>query len=241
MKLQLTESQVQNLIKRLDEQSTPTSGTTTPTSGTTTTQAPVSGQTTNTNKNNLGDAAQKYIDTMVDLGRSIFGGLSGNTSSMSGSTSGGTATFAKDIPPGTELMHPLGSGHKVTSGFGMRNIGKGTSKNHKGIDISAEVGSPVYAPADGVVIYAGDTTPNGCGGFVKINHTGVNLQTKFCHLSKWIVAKGDQVKKGQLIAYSGGQRGALYAGNSLGPHLHYEVLDSGGLAMNPTKVHSDMA
>lgn len=234
MKLQLTESQVQNLIKRLDEQSTPTSGTTT-------TQAPVSGQTTNTNKNSFGDAGQKYIDSMMDLGMTLFGALSGSTSSMSGSTSGGTATFAKDIPPGTELMHPLGSGHKVTSGFGMRNIGKGTSKNHKGIDISAEVGSPVYAPADGVVIYAGDTTPNGCGGFVKINHTGVNLQTKFCHLSKWIVAKGDQVKKGQLIAYSGGQRGALYAGNSLGPHLHYEVLDSGGLAMNPTKVHSDMA
>lgn len=237
MKLQLTESQVQSLIKRLDEQEKPTSGTTT-------TQSPVSGQTTSDTQGQ--DDIEKLAPSLAGFVKFVQNPLVGIANALdknySGSTdNGGNPLFASNIPPGLELMHPLGPGHKVTSGFGYRNIGGSATKNHKGVDISAQVGTPVYAPSDGVVLAATDTTPNGCGGFVKINHIGANVQTKFCHLSKWVVSKGDQVKKGQLIAYSGGQKGAQYAGNSMGPHLHYEVLDSGGLAMNPTKVHPDMA
>ena len=237
MKLQLTENQVKNLMWRLEEQETPKTGSTqTSTTGSTVTSKSSGG--------GLQGTIDSYTNTMVDLANSLFSKMSGSTQNgMSGSTEtnrGGAGEFAANIPPGLELMHPLGPKYKISSNFGMRNI-FGSTQNHKGVDITAPVGTAVYAPQDAVVMFAGDTTPNGCGGFVKLNHTNVGLMTKFCHLTQWVVKKGDEVKKGQLIGYSGGQKGAKYAGNSTGPHLHYEVLNNGGLAMNPTKVHSNMA
>jgi len=245
MKLQLTENQVKNLMWRLEEQETPKTGNTqTSTTGNTQTSTTGSTVTSKSSGGGLQGTIDSYTNTMVDLANSLFSKMSGSTqNSMSGSTEtnrGGAGEFAANIPPGLELMHPLGPKYKISSNFGMRNI-FGSTQNHKGVDITAPVGTAVYAPQDAVVMFAGDTTPNGCGGFVKLNHTNVGLMTKFCHLTQWVVKKGDEVKKGQLIGYSGGQKGAKYAGNSTGPHLHYEVLNNGGLAMNPTKVHSNMA
>jgi murein DD-endopeptidase MepM/ murein hydrolase activator NlpD len=245
MKLQLTENQVKNLMWRLEEQETPKTGTTqTSTTGNTQTSTTGSTETSKSSGGGLQGTIDSYTNTMVDLANSLFSKMSGSTQNgMSGSTEtnrGGAGEFAANIPPGLELMHPLGPKYKISSNFGMRNI-FGSTQNHKGVDITAPVGTAVYAPQDAVVMFAGDTTPNGCGGFVKLNHTNVGLMTKFCHLTQWVVKKGDEVKKGQLIGYSGGQKGAKYAGNSTGPHLHYEVLNNGGLAMNPTKVHSNMA
>jgi len=245
MKLQLTENQVKNLMWRLEEQETPKTGNTqTSTTGTTQTSTTGSTVTSKSSGSGLQGTIDSYTNTMVDLANSLFSKMSGSTQNgMSGSTEtnrGGAGEFAANIPPGLELMHPLGPKYKISSNFGMRNI-FGSTQNHKGVDITAPVGTAVYAPQDAVVMFAGDTTPNGCGGFVKLNHTNVGLMTKFCHLTQWVVKKGDEVKKGQLIGYSGGQKGAKYAGNSTGPHLHYEVLNNGGLAMNPTKVHSNMA
>ncbi len=239
MKVKLTEEQLHNLYRKLDlfEQST-TSGTTTTSSGTT--QNPSLG--TNTNNDEMEKQSPnlaKFLRLMTKPLDAIAGALGANSSD--GNASGGAPQFAANIPTGTDLMHPLGPTYKITSGFGYRNIGSGASKNHKGVDIGASVGTAIYAPTDGTVITAGDTTPNGCGGYIKLDHRASGLQTKYCHCSKWVVSKGDEVKKGQLIGYTGGQRGAQYAGNSQGPHLHYEVLDSGGIAFNPTKVHSNMA
>ena len=228
MKLQLTENQIKNLMWRLDEQDTPTTGDT----------------TTQTNSGGgIQGSIDSYANLMTDLAMSLFSKTSGRTDNTTSTDSQGTGetAFALNIPPGMELMHPLGPQYKVSSGFGMRNIGGSASKNHKGVDITAPVGTAVYAPQDGTVVRAADTSPNGCGGFVKLHHTGLNVHTKFCHLSKWVVKSGDQVKKGQLIGYTGGKKGAQYAGNSTGPHLHYEVIGGDGLAMNPTKVHSNMA
>ena len=230
---------------RLEEQETPKTGTTqTSTTGNTQTSTTGSTETSKSSGGGLQGTIDSYTNTMVDLANSLFSKMSGSTQNgMSGSTEtnrGGAGEFAANIPPGLELMHPLGPKYKISSNFGMRNI-FGSTQNHKGVDITAPVGTAVYAPQDAVVMFAGDTTPNGCGGFVKLNHTNVGLMTKFCHLTQWVVKKGDEVKKGQLIGYSGGQKGAKYAGNSTGPHLHYEVLNNGGLAMNPTKVHSNMA
>lgn len=228
MRIKLTEEQLHNLYRKIDllEQSTPTTGAT---------QTNPSDDTEKTapNLSRFLKLLAKPIDAVADV-------LTGKNNGSS-SSGGGAPEFALNIPPGAELMHPLGPKHKITSGFGMRNIGKGTSKNHRGVDIGASVGTPIYAPADGKVLRAGDTTPNGCGGFIKIEHPLQGLQTKYCHCSKWVVKDGDEVKKGQLIGYTGGARGAQYAGNSLGPHLHYEVLNSAGIAFNPTKVHSNMA
>ena len=131
------------------------------------------------------------------------------------------------------LLYPLRRVGRISGGFGE---GRSTH-SHKGVDIATPSGSEVLCPADGIVEEALDTTPNGCGGMVKINHG--SLFTKFCHLKQWSVSNGQTVKKGQVIGYSGGARTDQYHGSSTGPHLHYEILDSSGLAMNPSTAAND--
>lgn len=126
------------------------------------------------------------------------------------------------------LSNPLGDPNfKVGSGFNALRGGK----PHQGVDIPANSGTPVYAPENGTVIAAKDTTPNRCGGFIQLDHGKVI--TKYCHLSKWSVAQGETVKKGQVIGYTGGGLNDPYRGDSSGAHLHYEIKDKSGLALNP--------
>lgn len=87
---------------------------------------------------------------------------------------------------------------------------------HTGIDLRASIGTPVYAVADGVVDFSRSEYNGGYGNLVKIDHA-FGFKTFYAHLSKLIVKKGDVVKKGQIIAYSGN------TGMSSGPHLHYEI------------------
>ena len=151
----------------------------------------------------------------------------------------GSPEFMGNISPNTDMIHPLGKKYKISSKFGRRNTGiRGSSRNHKGIDISVPSGSPVYSPKDGIIESARDTSPNGCGGFIKINHG--DIITKFCHLRKWVVNSGDNVKKGQLIGYSGGGENDPYRGTSSGSHLHYEILNTSGVALNPTEVQNNL-
>jgi murein DD-endopeptidase MepM/ murein hydrolase activator NlpD len=164
--------------------------------------------------------------------------VGGSDISNTNTTSTDDNQFSPEIPSGTDLMHPLGHKTKISSRFGKRNLAVG-SKNHKGIDFSTPSGTKIYAPNDGRVIVAKDTTPNGCGGFVQIDHG--NMKTKFCHLRQWVVNSGDMVKKGQLIGYSGGGQSDPYKGTSTGAHLHYEILNSSNIAMNPTSVQNNLA
>jgi len=137
-----------------------------------------------------------------------------------------------------DLLHPLGKKVRITSKFGPRNLGYG-SKNHKGVDLATPSGSPIYAPADGVVIEA-TSTNDGCGGLIKVNHG--NLITKYCHVKQWVVNKGEQVKKGQKIGYTGGGSSDPNRGTSSGPHLHYEIIDSSNnVAIDPLKVQNNLA
>jgi murein DD-endopeptidase MepM/ murein hydrolase activator NlpD len=94
---------------------------------------------------------------------------------------------------------------------------------HEGIDIDNEVGTPVYAAAEGTVDFTGHQ--GGYGLAVDINH-GFSYKTRYGHLSKILVNEGQLVKRGQLIARSGN------SGLSNGPHLHYEVRIN-GVAQNP--------
>ncbi|HAR62374.1 MAG: hypothetical protein DKM50_11520 [Candidatus Margulisiibacteriota bacterium] len=96
---------------------------------------------------------------------------------------------------------------------------------HKGVDLSAFVGTPVKASADGYVSFTGWHA--GHGITVIINH-GYGLETLYGHLSKALVRKGQRVSKGQRIAKSG------LTGLTTGPHLHYEVINK-GTAINPMK------
>ena len=133
---------------------------------------------------------------------------------------------------------PLDPGFRVSSGFGPRNIGGGASKNHGGIDLAVPSGTPAYAVANGVV-KSSKNAKGACGGFIKIKHK--NYTTKYCHMTVFdIVKKGDKVKKGQLIGKTGGTKGGKYAGNSQGPHLHYEV-SRGGRKLDPASVHKGLA
>jgi len=85
---------------------------------------------------------------------------------------------------------------------------------HEGIDFSAPIGEPIFATAGGIVVEAGRS--GAYGNLVTINHGG-GLQTRYAHISKILVKKGDIVQKEQLIAFVGN------TGRSTGPHLHYEI------------------
>ena len=88
------------------------------------------------------------------------------------------------------------------------------ARPHEGIDVSAPMGSPIEAPAAGVVTDAGWET--GYGNTITIDH-GFGIVTKFAHASKLLVKTGQRVSRGQRIALVGN------SGLSTGPHLHYEV------------------
>jgi murein DD-endopeptidase MepM/ murein hydrolase activator NlpD len=88
------------------------------------------------------------------------------------------------------------------------------ARPHEGIDVSAPMGSPIEAPAAGVVTDAGWET--GYGNTITIDH-GFGIVTKFAHASKLLVRTGQRVQRGQRIALVGN------SGLATGPHLHYEV------------------
>jgi murein DD-endopeptidase MepM/ murein hydrolase activator NlpD len=112
----------------------------------------------------------------------------------------------------------------TTSSYGMREHPVlGGMKAHKGIDLAAPVGTPVYATADGTVERADWFSSYGL--YVAIEH-GSDLETRYAHMSRLAVAAGQHVRKGQIIGYVG------TTGRSTGPHLHYEVR-VGGAAVNP--------
>jgi murein DD-endopeptidase MepM/ murein hydrolase activator NlpD len=99
------------------------------------------------------------------------------------------------------------------------------ARPHEGIDVSAPMGSPIEAPAAGIVVDAGWET--GYGNTVTINH-GFGIVTKFAHASKLLVKTGQRVSRGQRIALVGN------SGLATGPHLHYEV-HVNGRPVNPLK------
>lgn len=112
----------------------------------------------------------------------------------------------------------------MTSNFGMREHPiLGGMRQHKGVDLAAPVGTPVYAPADGVVGRASWFSSYGL--FISLEHGGA-METRFGHLSRLNVAEGETVHKGDLIGFVG------TTGRSTGPHLHYEVRVNGE-AVNP--------
>ena len=115
----------------------------------------------------------------------------------------------------------------MTSGFGMRRHPiLGYRRMHAGLDFKARHGTPIVAVSDGRVSSAGRA--GGCGIAVRLEH-GSGLSTRYCHMSRMAVNRGQQVRRGQVIGYVGS------TGLSTGPHLHYEMY-RGGRAINPASV-----
>lgn len=105
---------------------------------------------------------------------------------------------------------------KFTSSFGLRRTYNGVIENrHKGVDLDARVGAPVYASNDGVVALAAEDYFF-CGNSVFIDH-GDNLFSMVFHLSRIDVKTGEAVKRGQLIGLAGA------TGRVTGPHIHFSV------------------
>lgn len=112
----------------------------------------------------------------------------------------------------------------ISSDFGYRyNPFSATRSFHAGMDIANTPGTPIYAPADGLVTFVGPL--GGFGQVVRIDH-GYNMVTKYGHNSRISVKKGQRVKRGEKIAEMGS------SGRSTGPHLHYQV-EVKGKPVNP--------
>ena len=108
----------------------------------------------------------------------------------------------------------------LTSGFGRR-----WGRMHRGIDIAAPVGTPIFASAPGEVIAAG-WNPGGFGNLVKIRHYDGSV-TYYAHNSRILVRTGQIVAQGEQVAEMGS------TGRSTGPHLHFEIRPNGEDAINP--------
>lgn len=123
---------------------------------------------------------------------------------------------------------------RAVSGFGYRiDPVYRTRHMHTGIDFTAKRGTEVYATGDGIVEEI-ENKRWGYGKSIIINH-GYGYKTRYAHLSKFKVKKGQKIKRGELIGLIGS------TGKSTGPHLHYEVVKN-GTKVNPIGFfHSDLS
>lgn len=129
------------------------------------------------------------------------------------------------------MRTPLERGFRVSSSFGFRRHPiAGYRKMHQGIDFAAGMGTPVIAPADGVVVEA--RRWGGYGNWLRIRHSN-GLESGYGHLSRYGsgIRAGQRVRQGQVVAYVGS------TGASTGPHLHYEIW-RGGQRINPAGVRT---
>jgi hypothetical protein len=150
-------------------------------------------------------------------------GTGGADSVSNNSTTAAATTFRSPVPSGT----------KINSPFGPRDNSKnpGISRNHSGVDYGVKVGTNITSAADGIVTETG--IHRQYGNYVIIRHG--NKSTLYGHLSQILVRKGQAVRGGEVIGKSGGAKGAAGAGNSTGPHLHFEVRDNGGVGAQGRK------
>ncbi len=169
---------------------------------------------TNERLEQLKAAAAEAARKQEEQARLAAAAASANRNSGAGaSVVSGNGTFTHPCP-----------GARVSSEFGWREAPiAGAGNNHKGLDLAAPAGTPIYAAAAGTVTIA--RYSNSAGNWVVINH-GNGLQTYYMHASALYVSEGQTVSKGQNIAAVGS------TGQSTGPHLHFQVM-SNGTPVNP--------
>lgn len=128
--------------------------------------------------------------------------------------------FRTVVPSNVALDRPVPG--QLSSPFGLRRFFNGEERNpHSGLDFAAAAGTPVRAPADGVITIVADYFFNGKTVF--IDH-GQGFITMYCHLSAFKVKVGQVVRRGQVIANVGA------TGRATGPHLHWNI------SLNNTRV-----
>lgn len=185
-----------------------------------------------------GTAIGAVIGTLLGLaqnGKQLWtgkeqGGERGDTGNLG--VAGGNNSYS-----GGAYGLPVPRATPVTSAFGPRDNSQhpNISKFHKGIDYGVPEGSAVFAAGDGVVAEVGSR--GSYGTFILIKHDD-GRTTRYAHLKQTMVSRGDRIVAGQLIARSGGKPGTKGAGNSTGPHLHFEMTDKNGVKINPAPILS---
>ena len=114
----------------------------------------------------------------------------------------------------------------LTSTFGYRSSPfTGRRELHKGLDIATRSGTPIIAPADGLVVFAG--REGGFGNMIIVDH-GYGITTRYGHNSSLEAKLGQKIKRGDVVARVGN------TGRSTGPHVHYEVAVN-GVSVNPSR------
>jgi hypothetical protein len=161
------------------------------------------------------DSYYKSLETFYSLRNSAMAGTATHVingmSGLSPLSGMGGSDLSIDAPNLWPVMGP------IRSSFGQREdpvTGNGEGEFHTGIDISAPIGTPIRATADGVVKSA--AMESGYGREVIIDH-GHNLETCYAHMSGFAVMAGQTVVRGQVIGYVG------MSGRTTGAHVHYEV------------------
>ena len=134
----------------------------------------------------------------------------------------GMANNKEDLIAAIPAIQPIYNKdlRRVASGYGMRiDPFLKVRRMHYGLDFSVNKGPRIYATADGKVVII-KSSFGGLGKHIYLDH-GNGYRTVYAHLNKFNVKKGQKVKRGELIAYSGN------TGRSTSPHLHYEVHKNG--------------
>ncbi len=179
-----------------------------------------------------GDTFKQMLDEAVADKMAAAGGL--------GLADMFTKQLAQDASPTRSITNPVGAQPaaaqfgpaladaprfampvvgRASSGYGMRTDPlHQTHSMHAGFDVAAKTGTPVSAAASGVVTHAG--AAGTYGNLVTIRHDS-GFETRYAHLSKVAVQRGDRVTPGQEV----GQVGST--GRSTGPHLHFEIRKDG--------------
>ncbi|KQZ96755.1 MAG: peptidoglycan DD-metalloendopeptidase family protein [Achromobacter sp.] len=123
--------------------------------------------------------------------------------------------FRAGVTPSNLILDRPVNGGRLSSPFGLRRFFNGQERNpHSGLDFAVPAGTPIKAPAAGVVVLVGDYFFNGKTVF--LDH-GQGFVSMFCHMSAISVKVGDEVPRGGVV----GKVGAT--GRATGPHLHWNV------------------
>jgi murein DD-endopeptidase MepM/ murein hydrolase activator NlpD len=187
-----------------------------------------------------GSAIGTVVGAAVGAYNYATGGSSSSASPAAGASSGGASSVSTSGPAGQEntkmqkqsgpigafgsnFKDPVPGGSWSGPGLGLPR--DGGRRRHQGIDIFATTGTPVYASADGEVVYSERRPTGGFGNAVQLKHSDGYI-TKYAHLNSLAgYAPGDTVRAGDVIGYVGD------TGNAKGtpPHLHYEIWRNGSM------------
>ncbi len=180
------------------------------------TSEPPTTQPTTAPTSGVGDSGANTGDG-EGSGGSSSGGDTEPSSGGGSNTGSGSAGYGSS----GEWLYPLPFIAAVNDVFGWRDEHPvyGGGRMHYGVDLDADIGTPVYATRSGVV-WLTDTEDGGAGIYVMLDH-GDGYVSAYMHLSYYVVSEGEYVSAGQLIAYSGATGGVT------GPHLHFAIMYNG--------------